>query len=553
LTPDILTAWKNNPDLPGGDAMSQVFLYDKRLWDHSLIDSFSNFLFTTLPIDGCNVLLRWGNIRGSDNNAKLVLNRKIPLTSCLDKEKMFYILKLNRIKRPRLVVPKPDSRYPLIAKFSDPSLGVQKEEIVTNWEETQNSEAEFFVECINTVNKYNIYLFDMKVFLLTKKLSVKTNSQPGHHAPFWKYEEIPKDLDQDTQKVTLLAQRTQHILGLDFCMVHVGIDVQGRTFILDVSPVPVLPSEAVPRFSKEINKYITKWNAGLQQRQQHFTDTSLGTEPGYTQTAFFTHTPTTRQLPVMLGADPEFMLRSKTTGKIIYPSDFLAKEGSLGYDHRSERREGVLFPLAEVRPEPDLCPLKLTEKIREILVKAAVVLPAHAEWLACSLHFGQYQIGGHIHFSNCEINSLLLRALDNYLAIPIMLAEDPRNSIRRRKQYGWLGSIRTKPHGGFEYRTPGSWLISPEATRSCLCLAKIVATDYLDLPKDYLADPELQKAFYQSKKYYFYDLFNELWQDIKHTPLYHKYATYLSPLVNLIQNRSHWDENTDFRSSWGVL
>jgi hypothetical protein len=247
------------------------------------------------------------------------------------------------------------------------------------------------------------------------------------------------------------------------------------------------------------------------------------------------------------------MLRSSTTGELIYPSDFLAKEGNLGYDDRSERREGVFFPLAEVRPAPDLCPLKLTENIREILIRAATVLPPDAEWLAGSLHFEQYQIGGHIHFSNCEINSALLRSLDNYLALPIMLVEDPGNSIRRRKQYGWLGSIRSKTHGGFEYRTPGSWLLSPEYTKSCLCLAKIVSTDYQYLTKDYLVNPELQKAFYQSKKYYFYEIFNELWQDIRQTSLYHKYATYLSPLVDLIQNRSHWNENIDLRQSWGVL
>lgn len=545
--------------------MSLVFLYDGRFFEPSLIDAFSGFIFTTQPVGECRALLRWGNISGTDDNAKLVLNRKNSLISCFDKEKMFHILKLNRIRKPRLVVPKPDSRYPLIAKSIDSGFGLQKEVLVRDLQEAQHSGAGFFVECINTVKKYNIYLFDMKVFLLTKKLAVKTNSKSGRQAPLWKYEEIPGDVDQDTQKVTFLAQRAGYILGLDFCMVHAGIDVQGRPVILDISPVPVIPSQAIPRFSIEVKKYISQWTASPQQCQQHPASTAPEIEPGYTQTAFFTPSgkqagtnnleddPAAREVQVMMGADPEFMLRNSTTGELIYPSDFLVKEGSLGYDDRSERRERILFPLAEVRPAPDPCPLKLTEKIREILVRAASVLPPDVEWLAGSLHFEQYQIGGHIHFSNCEISSALLRALDNYLAIPIMLVEDPGNSARRRKQYGWLGSIRTKPHGGFEYRTPGSWLISPEFTRSCLCLAKIVATYYRYLPKDYLVDPELQKAFYQSKKYYFYDLFNELWQDIRQTPLYHKYAAYLSPLVDLIQNRSHWNEDVDLRKSWGLL
>jgi len=415
--------------------------------------------------------------------------------------------------------------------------------MITDWTKAQNSEAGFFVECINTIKKYNIYLFDMKVFLLTKKLAVRTNSHSKQNTPLWNYEEIPEDLDQDTQKVTLLAQRAGYVLGLDFCMVHAGINGQGHPVILDVSPVAVIPSQGVPRFGKEVKKYINQWNIGYQQRKHYPASSTSETESSIAQAKL--STPSAKELKVMVGADPEFMLRDSATRELIYPSDFLAKEGSLGYDRRSERREGILFPLAEVRPEPDLCPLKLAEKIRKILVKAADVLPSHIEWVAGSLHFQKYQIGGHVHFSNCEINSALVRALDNYLALPIMLVEDPSKSIQRRKQYGWLGSIRSKPHGGFEYRTLSSWLVSPEFTKSCLCLAKIVATDYLYLPKDYLVDPELQKAFYQSKKYYFYDLFNELWQDIRQAPLYYKYATYLSPLFDLIQNRSHWDENTD--------
>lgn len=545
--------------------MSLVFLYDGRFFEPSLIDAFNDFFFTSLPIGKCSVLLRWGNISGSDENAKLVLNRKNPVTSCLDKEKMFQILKLNRIRRPRLVVPKPESRYPLIGKFTDPSSGLQKEILVTELKEALNSGAGFFVECVNTIKKYNIYLFNMKAFLLTKKLAVKSHARSGLHAPLWNYEEIPGDLDQDTQKVTLLAQRAGYVLGLDFCMVHAGIDAQGRPVILDITPAPVIPPKSLPKFSTEIKEYIRQWHSDTQKDNQQADLTTSRTSHGYTQTTFFTLSPkkagtnNPREMPgareslVMLGADPEFMLRNSLTGELIYPSDFIAEEGSLGYDHRSEGRQGIFFPLAEVRPEPDLCPLKLTEKIRNILVKAAAVLPAHIEWLAGSLHFEQYQIGGHIHFSNCEINSALLRALDNYLAIPVMLVENPRNSILRRKQYGWLGSIRNKPHGGFEYRTPSSWLISPEFTRGCLCLSKIIATDYRFLSQDYLVDPELQKAFYLSKKYYFYDLFTELWQDLKKTPLYSKYATHLSPLVDTIQNRTHWDENIDIRKSWGVL
>jgi hypothetical protein len=237
---------------------------------------------------------------------------------------------------------------------------------------------------------------------------------------------------------------------------------------------------------------------------------------------------------------------------MVYASEYMDREGLIGYDERSEHREGRFFPLAEVRPAPDFCPLKLTEKIRDGLKEAQKIIPPHIEWLAGSLHFDRYQIGGHIHFSNVPLCSRLLRALDNYLAIPVMLAEDPATSARRRKQYGWLGSIRLKPHGGFEYRTPGSWLISPELTSGCLCLAKIVAANYMALPRDCFTDVEMQKAFYLAKKSYFYDIFNELWEDITLTPQHSKYAPHMASLVNLIKTRSHWNEKTDLRKSWGL-
>ncbi len=516
--------------------MDLVFLSDKQFSQPALPKIFQDFTFTTKPVASCRVLLRWGNPEGTEDNCEVVLNRKLPLKNCLDPEKIFEILKLNRVRRPRLVLPKPDSNYPLIGKWFVFPTGSPAEEPVTDFEQAQKSKADFFVEWINTVKKFNVYLFDLQVFFLTKKVTVKTHT--GTQAvPAWDYEEISPELDQDTQKICQLAQRVVYVLGLDFGLVHAAIDVQGRPVVLDVSPVPVFPPRAARIFYDRVKNFIqsrshsTPWPADLAGPDLLAVKESL----------------------VLLGADPEFMLRDTQTGQIIYPSEYLNKEGSLGYDERSEHREGRLFPLAEIRPEPDFCPVRLTDKIRDILAKALTFFPPHIEWLAGSLHFEQYQIGGHIHFSNLDINTRLLKALDNYLAIPLMLIEDPVASSRRRKQYGWLGSVRSKPHGGFEYRTPASWLVSPELTRGCLCLAKIVATEYRTLNKDSLTDPELQKAFYQSKKHYFYDIFQELWEDLTNTTLYSKYACYLVPLVNLISTYSHWDQNIDLRKSWGLL
>lgn len=520
--------------------MNFVFLYDNKITDQALFQTFNDFSPSVRPVESCDVLLRWGNPHGSDENSKIVINRKNPLKNSLDKEKAFEILKTNKIRRPRFVIPGPDSVYPVMAKyFHSNTANSPKDKIAHNFNEAITSGADFFVDYIDLIKKYNVYIYNMDVFHLTKKIAVKTNSSNARTN--WVYEQLPTDLNQDCQKICHLAQRALYVLGLDLGMVHAGIDVQGRAVVLDITPTPPLPSPVGQLLHKKIQTYIT------QTLISDIENTNCVETPNDQPKA------NPERVEVLLGADPEFMLRDSRTGKIVYPSDFLDRDGFLGYDERSEQRQGRQFPLAEVRPTPEKCPLKLTENITQILLMAASILPSHIEWLAGSLQFENYQIGGHIHFSNVRLNSSLLRALDNYLGIPIFLMEDSHTASRRRRQYGWIGSFRVKSHGGFEYRTPGSWLISPEITRSCLCLAKIVASEYHRLPRDYFTNPDLQKAFYQAKKLYFYDIFNELWEDIKKTSLYKMYAQYLTPLTELINKGSQWNENDDIRKAWGLL
>lgn len=508
--------------------MSSVFLYDKRVTDHSLSNTFSSFTPLTEPGESCDILFRWGNPHGSDEMAKLVFNRKIPLKNCLDREKTFEILRVNKIRRPRFVVPQPDSVYPLIGKFFDSTTNLLKDKVVNTYTEAINSEADFFVEYIDLISKYNVYVFDLNVFFLTKKIAVRTTTTLTETE--WAYVEVPTDLDQNAQKVCHLGQRALYVLGLDLGMAHIGIDIRGRAVALDITPTPALPIKAGELLHEKLEDFLAL-------NQTYSADENV--------------LPVNVE-PIILGADPEFMFRDSRTGKLVYPSEYLEQEGILGYDERSENRQGQFFPLAEVRPHPEICPVKLTENIRQILVTAASMLPPYVEWLAGSLQFEQYQIGGHIHFSNVRLNTGILRALDNYLGIPVFLIEDPRTSAKRRRQYGWIGSFRVKSHGGFEYRTPGSWLVSPEITRSCLTLAKIVVTEYRKLRRDYFTDIELQKAFYQAKKFYFYDIFNELWKDITKTSLYSLYAEYLSPIKNMIESGAYWNENEDLRKAWGL-
>lgn len=523
--------------------MKLTFLYDSRFVQPQMLAEFKDWSLTETAPDRCDILIRWGNLNGSDETAGIVLNRKQPLRNCLNKEKVFHILKINKLRRPRLAVPKPDSRYPLIAKYSDPVTGLESEALVTDFGEALQSRADFFIERLDIIKKYTIYLFDMNVCFVAKKTPVKTNTRAAGSVPAWEYEEIPADLDRDTRKVCHLAQRALHVLGLDFAAVHAGIDARGYSVVLNISPTPIISGRILQIFYEQAVRFADKILA----EQAHAADLAGTAQRSAAESG--------NELikAVLLGADPEFVLRDIKTDRMVYPSEYLSKEGYLGYDERSEQREGRLYPLAEIRPTPDYCPVKLTEKIRNIMLKATSLLPSNVEWLAGSVQFNRYQLGGHIHFSNLNINCRLLRALDNYLGIISMLIENQETSALRRKQYGWLGSIRQKPHGGFEYRVPGSWLVSPEITAALLCLAKIVSTEYSSLNKDFFVDLELQKAFYLGKKYRFYDIFNELWEDICGTNLFNLYSRFLMPIADLISSGSQWNEEIDMRKTWGLL
>jgi hypothetical protein len=102
--------------------------------------------------------------------------------------------------------------------------------------------------------------------------------------------------------------------------------------------------------------------------------------------------------------------------------------------------------------------------------------------LAGSHHFRQ-PLGGHIHFSGPGVYDVkkITMCLDAHLALPLMMLENraSANARRTRYDYGSLGSIRTgKEHGGWEYRTLPSWLVSYQMTKMVLEISYMIAYDY---------------------------------------------------------------------------
>lgn len=325
----------------------------------------------------------------------------------------------------------------------------------------------------------------------------------------------------ENKKVVEIARRAAYVLGLDIAMVRVALTGKRRYKLTGIDDSPILRKRDTSLVANIIKRLYTS-------------DKSIDKDT------------------VKLGADPEFMLFNKRNNRMLSASQFFPREGVVGCDYiRIANRQQR--PIAEIRPKPDVSPLGLMANIRSGLRSAYKMAPyRNVKWIAGSQPVSSFSIGGHIHFSNVDLNYDILRALDNYVGIPVFLIENPTTAARRRKKYGYLGDYRTKDYGGFEYRTPGSWLVSPEITLAILCLAKVVTTRYYQLPKKYLHTVNAQKAFYAGDQDYFRGVFEEIWDNIKKTDLYREYEEQLQIIPDMIRKEICWDEDSDFSELWKI-
>ncbi|MGR6836006.1 putative amidoligase domain-containing protein [Syntrophomonas erecta] len=361
-----------------------------------------------------------------------------------------------------------------------------------------------------TINRtYSVLVCDMT--LVSMKVKVHGKSKP--QTRFIK--------ERENSKVADLAKRVVYLLGLDIGMVTIVLNGKRRYKVDKINPGP----EIRDKDTASLLKYIRKWYA---------LDHEL------------------KKAEVKLGADPEFMMLNSKNNKIVSASQFFPRDGVVGCDNirmpnRSQR------PVAEIRPRPELSPVELSANIRQALNSASRMAPyRNVKWIAGSQPINGYSIGGHIHFSNIKLSGGLLRALDNYIGIPVFLIENPTTALKRRRKYGFLGDYRFKDYGGFEYRTPGSWLVSEKITTAVLCLAKIVGSHYLELLHNYLNTVDAQRAFYSGDQEYFRTIFFSLWSNLKTTAMFNDYVEDLEVIYDMILNNETWDERIDFRKTWNI-
>lgn len=371
-----------------------------------------------------------------------------------------------------------------------------------------------------TIKKYRFYLYKFNIIALFQN---EYGGQPwlnkeSRRKESWSQISTNK-LSKDFLKAKKLAIRTLYILGYDLGMVEICVHTGAPKHT--VSKI-FYHQQTADVFESTLNQFITE----EQIQEQTYANS-----------------------PTVLGADVEAVLRH-TNGKYLLASKFFGKRGRVGHDAIWIRGNRSSYPLVELRPAPSENPLTLYKNVYRCLRHGVKKVNSPSiQWLAGGRPLQHYPIGGHIHFSKHALDPHFIRALDNYLTLPLSVLES-NESLLRRPRYGYLGDYREQFHGGFEYRTPPSWIVSPRIAKGVLCLAKLLTIEYKQLSWFPLLSYDTHEAFYEGNRTALYPIIQNLWQELQTTNSYTNYAKELDKFYELIQNRFIWDEFADIRSAW---
>ncbi|KOR88911.1 putative amidoligase domain-containing protein [Paenibacillus solani] len=258
----------------------------------------------------------------------------------------------------------------------------------------------------------------------------------------------------------------------------------------------------------------------------------------------------TSTITLAMGMDPEFVLM-RDNGEIVHASDFMERGGVAGSDAVRFRGE-VIYPIAELRPSPKPSPKALMIEMQKALHEAhSLIRDPSLNWRAGALPYVNFPLGGHIHFSGVQLSLPLLQALDNYLALPLVLLEDPKGRFRRPR-YGYLGDFRRQAHGGFEYRTLPSFLVSPLVAKLSLYVAYLIAQYSDRLPARPLNTERYHRAYYEGDKLVLKECIAGWHRDLSALPEYSDYAREIELALSHMEAGRTWDESRDIRPLWNI-
>lgn len=396
-------------------------------------------------------------------------------------------------------------------------IEVEKEKQILEWNGIKKDEGKR-----KHKRRYRFIIYELELVAAFMTSQVTKNGQPWFNSS--KKNEKWKRISTNTAtrevlKAKKLAIRSLYVLGYDLGMVEVSSFSSAPLFsITNLTNKQVLTES----FESHLSKVVKR----IDKKESEMIDKEC-----------------------VLGADVECVLRH-TSGKYDLASRYFSKKGKIGYDAIWLRGNRNKHPLVEFRPAPSKNPKDIyTQLYRSLKAAVAKVNNSKIVWLAGGKPLKGYPIGGHIHFSQVHLDASLLRALDNYITLPLSLMES-KESLSRRPKYGFLGDYREQFHGGFEYRTPPSWMVTPEITRGVLSIAKVVANDYKTLNWLPLNSYEVQKEFYQGNREALYPTASAILDQLKGCPSYKNEQKDIDSFFKLLDKRFVWNEYQDIRKAW---
>lgn len=475
-------------------------------------------------------IIRWGNwIDKNDTSTKIQFNSPHAIKNTIDKEGVLLILRRNGVKCARRIKPGKKTEFPVIGRKYYHKEGTDIK-IIDSLEEYKKCDSEYFVEYLKIIEEYRVHVMDTDVFFIEEKYCenrLQLDEMVIRTKVFgWEFSEI--DLMNknkvDIKTISNLAKKAVYSIGLDFGVVNIGKNSEGIYYVLDVDATCKWTSEKCKEaYINQFKKLLFKYDNLINNKNE-----------------------------ITIGADIECIIKDKKTGALIFASDFFSQEGSVGMDARSIEGDKEYFPVMEIRPQYSINPAEVIDSIKSILDKAS----EHINYKNIGIYSGNmpvynYWVGGHIHFG-VKPNVKFIRALDNYLALPLMMIEKAYSSRKRKFKYGALGNYRLKFHKGFEYCTLSSWLVDPEIATAVLHLAKVIAKEHLNLNEEFLCNYSDIRAFYLVEKFYFKDKMDKILYNISNTETFKKYSSVIDPLFKKILLCEEWEEDKDIKESWNL-
>lgn len=325
------------------------------------------------------------------------------------------------------------------------------------------------------------------------------------------------------KRIERLATKTLYTVGLDHGAVRLEASGKSGCAVISIDPRPL----------KGMTDLSAMYRAGWKQLQSELDEERQ------------------HNAAPILGMDPEFLLVQMPESKIVPASRFLERTGVAGCDSVTIGGRRI-YPVAELRPAPSSEPRELLAHLMRAFAAASRSISDHSLiWQAGGMPQRGLPLGGHVHFSGVTLNGELLRALDNYLALPLAVLQDPRGS-GRRPRYGALGDFRLKSYGGFEYRTLPSFLVSPLVAKGVVALAGLIARDYQQLRQRPLAKAAIHTAFYEGNREVMQAYIPALLDDLTKMDGFERYEQYAAPLISQLRQGRTWDESRDIRKLWNI-